>query len=125
MDSEYTFGELKEYHRMFTAERKWEAFHDPKSVSMSIAIEAAELMEIFQWKSLEESFDIVKNEEEYTHVKEELSDVIMYCASLANVLNIDISEALKDKMIKNERKYPQDKNKYTDRVNGEGIIIGR
>lgn len=125
MDENYTFKDLKDYHKNFTRERKWEDYHDPKSVAMSIAIEAAELMEIFQWKSIKESYEIDNNEAEFTHVKEELSDVIMYCASLANVLDIDISEAILDKIKKNEIKYPKESNKYTDKVKEDGSIEGR
>lgn len=72
---------------------------------MSIAIEASELMEIFQWISTEEAWNI-NNTSEFTHLKEELSDVIIYCLSLANQLDIDVAAAIEDKIEKNSRKYP-------------------
>jgi len=72
---------------------------------MSISIEAAELMGIFQWLSIEEANNISKDEEKFTHLKEEIADVIIYCLSLSNRLNIDVSEAVKDKMKKNEKRF--------------------
>ena len=125
MDDKVTFQDIKDYHRRFTKERKWEAFHDPKSVAMSIAIEAAELMEIFQWTNAEESFALKNNEKECTHIKEELSDVIMYCMSMANIMDIDVSEALADKIKKNEAKYPKDDNRYTELIDENGNVRGR
>lgn len=71
---------------------------------MSIAIEASELMEIFQWLSPEEALDI-NNSSEATHLNEELSDVIIYCLSLANQLDIDVTAAIEDKLKKNAIKY--------------------
>lgn len=125
MDSKVTFQDIKSYEKKFTQERKWGAFHDPKSLSMSIAIEASELMEIFQWKSIEESFDIKNDEKEFNHLKEELSDVIMYCMSLANTLDIDVSDALTDKIKKNALKYPVESNKYSDIIDEDGNIKTR
>ena len=87
-------------------ERNWFHFHNPKNLTMSISIEAAELMEIFQWKSIEESWDIKKNSQEFIHLKEELADVLIYCLSLSNQLDIDLVEAIEDKISKNAEKYP-------------------
>lgn len=72
---------------------------------MSIAIEASELMEIFQWMSMEEAL-YINNSNESTHLKEELSDVIIYCMSLANQLDIDVTTAIEDKLKNNAVKYP-------------------
>ena len=72
---------------------------------MSIAIEASELMEIFQWLNEKESWDIM-NPSEATHLEEELADVMIYCLSLANQLDIDISTAIEGKIKKNSIKYP-------------------
>lgn len=97
--------QLKDKVAKFVAERNWNQFHNPKNLSMSIAIEASELMEIFQWMSMEESWDI-NNSSESTHLREELSDVIIYCLSLANQLDIDVATAIEDKIKKNGIKYP-------------------
>ncbi|MFA5576603.1 MAG: nucleotide pyrophosphohydrolase [Tissierellaceae bacterium] len=108
MDQTITIQEIKDKIAVFVKERKWGEFHNPKNLSMSIAIEASELMEIFQWLSLEESWDI-NNSDEAIHLQEELADVIIYSISLANQLDIDISGAIEDKMEKNALKYPKDK----------------
>ena len=97
---------IKDKIAAFVKERDWNQFHNPKNLSMSIAIEASELMEIFQWSSFVDAWDICDSEE-FTHVKEELADVMIYCLSLANQLNLDVSEAIEEKIAKNEIKYPK------------------
>lgn len=104
-DGTRTIQEIKDKIARFVEERNWNESHNPKNLSMSIAIEASELMEIFQWLSLEESLNINKSDENI-HLKEELSDVIIYCFSLANQLGIDVSSAIDDKIQKNGIKYP-------------------
>ncbi|MCQ4922228.1 nucleotide pyrophosphohydrolase [Tissierella carlieri] len=104
-DKDTSIQEIKEKIAKFVKDRNWNEAHSPKNLSMSIAIEASELMEIFQWLSTEEAWNI-SNTEEFTHLKEELSDVIIYCLSLANQLNIDIATAIEDKIEKNGKKYP-------------------
>lgn len=104
-DQVTTIQEIKDKVKEFVNERDWNKFHSPKNLAMSIAIEAGELMEIFQWLSQEEAWDI-NNSHEATHLREELSDVIIYCVSLANQLNIDISSSIEDKIRKNAVKYP-------------------
>ena len=88
----------------FTQERNWEQFHNSKNLSMSIAIEASELMEIFQQLNGKESWDIM-NSSEAIHLEEELADVMIYCLSLASQLGIDVSIAIEDKIEKNGIKY--------------------
>ena len=73
---------------------------------MSIAIEAAELMEIFQWLTPEESIALKHNPEKYQHIKEEVADIILYCLSLANVLEIEVGSAFLEKLKSNAVKYP-------------------
>jgi NTP pyrophosphatase (non-canonical NTP hydrolase) len=97
--------ELKNQVSKFTKDRNWGHSHNPKNLSMSIAIEASELMEIFQWLNEEESRDIM-NSSEAIHLKEELADVMIYCLSLANKLDIDVSAAIEEKIKKNGIKYP-------------------
>lgn len=108
-DETRTIQEIKDKIAKFVKERNWNESHNPKNLSMSIAIEASELMEIFQWLSLEESLNI-NNSSKSVHLKEELSDVIIYCFSLANQLGIDISSAVDDKIKKNGIKYPLHSN---------------
>lgn len=86
----------------FCKERDWDQFHTESNLAKSIAIEASELLECFQWNDLE--FD-------KTHVCEELADVITYCIQMAIRLDVDIHEIVLEKMKKNTKKYPVDKCK--------------
>ena len=93
-DSKTTVAELIRLIDDFVAERKWEPFHDPKNLSASIAIEAAELMEHFQWLRTDE-LDKVKDEPETMHqIREELADIMAYVLSFASTMGIDVSSAL-------------------------------
>jgi NTP pyrophosphatase (non-canonical NTP hydrolase) len=88
------------------SEREWQPFQDPKNLSTSIAIEAAELMEVFQWLTTDQSLAARRDAGLWQHTCEELSDVVIYCLALANALDIDLSQAVCDKMVANARKYP-------------------
>ena len=92
----------------FVDRRDWDRFHSPKNLSMSMAIEAAELMEHFQWLSSEQSRDVVRKADKLGAVAEELADVLCYALAMANQLGVDLSTAVRDKMAKNEQKYPAD-----------------
>ena len=88
--------------RKFSEDRDWDQFHSPANLAKSIVIEAAELLESFQWS--DEEYDL-------QHIKEELADVINYCLQMALVLNVDPIEIVNDKMDLNEKKYPISKAK--------------
>ena len=105
-DQTTTVNELRCQVAEFVAAREWEPFHTPKNLSMSLAIEAAELMEHFQWISGESTEQLGQQPEELAAVGEELGDVISYALALANRLDIDISTTLAAKMQKNAIKYP-------------------
>ncbi len=107
-DTDTTIATLKELVRDFRNRRDWEQFHSPKNLSISIAIEAAELMEEFQWLSSEESQQLRHDEGGLTRLGEELADIMIYCLSFANSLDIDVTTAVMDKLAKNARKYPED-----------------
>ena len=96
-DAQTTIDTLREEVREFVKERDWEGYHSPKNLAASIAIEAAEIMEHFQWYTTEESRELVKDEETRTLVAEEVADVLIYCLALANQLNIDVSTAVQGK----------------------------
>ncbi len=100
-----TVMELRDTFREFVHARGWESAHSPKNLAMSIAIEAAELMEIFQWRSTDDAANI-GGTPDLEQVKEELADVLIYCLSMANRLDIDIASAIEQKLVKNARKYP-------------------
>jgi dCTP diphosphatase len=105
-DKDTTIQELKEVIKKFVADREWKEYHTPKNLSMSIAIEAAELMEKFQFVSNEESFEIArKYKEEVAH---ELVDVLGYLLNFANACDIDVSSYFVEKVALNEKKYPID-----------------
>ena len=87
--------------RRFTEDRDWEQFHTPGNIAKSIVIEAAELLECFQWD--EENYDL-------GHVKEELADVLVYSRNMLDRLGLDEDEIVNSKMDKNEAKYPVDKS---------------
>lgn len=95
--------------RTFRDERDWAQFHDPKSMAASISIEAAELLEHFQWKSLKEAGEYVKTHK--NEIGEEIADVAMYLFELSDNLGIDLLKAMSDKLDKNANKYPIQKAK--------------
>ena len=103
MENRGNLFELQKLLDEFIKKRDWEKYHTPKNLSMSIAIEAAELMEHFQW------CDKKANEfskEEIDKIAEEMADVLHFLLRLASVLNIDIYEASKKKIAKNEKRFP-------------------
>lgn len=115
-DQHTTLQDLKGRVAAFVAERDWQQFHTPKNLSMSIAIEAAELMEHFQWLTVEASRNLAP--EALAEIGEELADIVIYSLSLANTLGLDLARTVEAKMEKNVRKYPADKvkgksHKYT------------
>lgn len=90
----------------FRKDRDWMQFHNEKDLAISISLEANELLELFQWKTPEEVTD--KN---FEQIKEELADVLIYSHMLASNLDLDIEEIMKEKLKKNEEKYPVEKSK--------------
>ena len=105
-DSSTTIADLRQLVRQFVDERDWRQFHSPKNLSMSLAIEAAELMEHFQWIDAAESRRIGNDVEKLAEVRDEMADVLCYLLALANELDLDLSAAIRDKMVKNAAKYP-------------------
>jgi len=108
-DDTTTVAELKKLMADFVEERKWEPFHDPKNLSASIAIEAAELMEHFQWLRTDQLENVKVDREAMQDIQEELADVTAYVLSFAETMGIDLSSALEAKMKKNAVKYPAKK----------------
>ncbi|REK11458.1 MAG: nucleotide pyrophosphohydrolase [Planctomycetota bacterium] len=107
-DDATTIDALKQLVDAFVSERDWHRFHTPKNLSMALSIEAAELMEHFQWLEPAEAQAVADDAERRAAVGEELADVVCYALALANALGIDVAEAMRDKMQKNVRKYPAD-----------------
>lgn len=107
-DDRTTVAELRALVAEFVSERAWGVFHTPKNLAMSLAIEAAELMEHFQWLTPEQSRALADDPESRRAAGEELADVLAYSLALANELGLDVAEALRAKMAKNRLKYPVD-----------------
>ena len=101
--------ELKKSIRSFSEERGWEQYHTPKNLSMALAVEAAELMEIFQWMTNSESMNLTAQQK--VHAGEELADITIYALRLFDVLGIDPENAVIDKIGRNARKYPPKEDK--------------
>lgn len=108
---------LKIAMRQFAEEREWDQFHSPKNLSMALAGETGELLDCFRWLTEDASYQL--DGKQAQAVKEELADVLLFTVRLADKLNIDLFEAAKEKMAKNERNYPAQKvkgsaKKYTE-----------
>lgn len=108
-DQTTTIAALRLAMAEFVEARDWLQFHNPKNLAMSIAIEAAELMEHFQWLELPAAAKLGDSPEQLQQIREELADVLCYALSLANVLEIDVSTAVREKLVKNGIKYPAEK----------------
>lgn len=107
-DNDTTVAELRKLVGDFVTERDWKQFHSPKNVSMALAVEAAELMEHFQWLDVAASRRVKDHPERLAEVSEELADVVGYSIALANELGIDLAATVEAKMKKNALKYPAD-----------------
>jgi NTP pyrophosphatase (non-canonical NTP hydrolase) len=101
-----TLSDLQELVLRFQRARSWERFHLPKNIAMSVAIEAAELMEHFQWSNAEESLAYVADDANRREVADEMADVLIYLLSLAHHCQIDLAEAVVKKMARNETRFP-------------------
>ncbi len=107
-DHQTTLGELREAVAKFVAARDWAQYHSPKNLAMSIAIEATEIMEIFQWSESSEGTKILADPAVRAAVADELADVLIYIMSFANQVDLELSQAFWNKMARNERRFPID-----------------
>ena len=105
-DAQITVGTLRQAVAAFVEARDWRPFHTPKNLSMSIAIEAAELMERFQWLTPDEAWAAMDDPSERAALLDEVADVVIYCLSLSNALDLDVSAAVLNKLQTNEHRYP-------------------
>ena len=95
--------------REFANERNWDEYHNPKNLTMALSVEVSELVEIFQWLKEEESKDL--NSKDLQSVKEELADIFIYLIRIADKFDIDLEEAVLDKLKLNAEKYPVELSK--------------
>ena len=99
-DGNTNISALKTHVQKFIDERDWQKFQNPKDLAIAISVEAAELLDIFKWR---------QTEFEKEEVEKEVADVLIYLLSLANVMNIDVTESVLEKIEINKKKYPIDK----------------
>ena len=90
----------------FRDDRDWKQFHNPKDLAISISLEAAELLEVFQW-----SAEDITCENKMDKIREELADVVNYCVLMADVCGLDLDEIVQEKIKRNDEKYPVEKAK--------------
>lgn len=98
----------------FRDDRNWRQFHNPKDLAISISLEAAELLEVFQWSGADTLCESKRDK-----IKEELADVLNYCVLMADVCGLDLDEIVREKLKRNNEKYPVEKakdsaKKYTE-----------
>jgi NTP pyrophosphatase (non-canonical NTP hydrolase) len=86
----------------FVHAREWEKFHRPANLAKAISVEAAELLELFQWRAEDDDLGPAMR----SRVEEELADVVIYCLSMANAMDLDLSDAVLGKLRRNEGRYP-------------------
>ena len=106
-DESFTLSELKDAVAQFNTERDWAQYHNPRNLVMALSVEVGELMELFLWSADDGPQPPVKSRE--PKVREEVADVAICLLNLANRLDIDVSEAVTDKLAANAKKYPVDK----------------
>ncbi len=100
---------IKKIITEFASERNWDKYHTPKNLSMALSVEASELVEIFQWLTQEESKNI--DSKDIQSVKDEVADILIYLVRIADKLDIDLEEAILEKIKKNADKYPVELSK--------------
>ena len=93
--------------REFARERDWERFHTPKNLAMALSVEVAELVELFQWLTPEESTALVETTEGRAAIEDEIADITIYLLRLTDVLRVDVYESIKSKMQRNEERFPK------------------
>lgn len=106
-----TLADLRRLVAAFRDERDWAQFHEPKDLAISISIEAAELLEVFQWQAPEAISSLLSNTDGRDRVSQEMADVLIYLVALADRLDIDLYQAAIEKLRLNADKYPVDKSR--------------
>lgn len=118
-DQETRIEEIKSRILSFARQRDWEQFHSPKNLAMAIAAESGELLEHFLWMDSEASRDCRQDPKVYAKIRQEIADILIFAIEFANMTEMDIAEAIEEKIALNEEKYPVEKArgrsaKYTE-----------
>jgi NTP pyrophosphatase (non-canonical NTP hydrolase) len=100
-------AEIREIMRQFVSERDWDQFHTPKNLATALSVEASELLEPFQWLVSGDKSEL--DEAKLTAIRHEMADVLVYLVRLADKLDVDLLQAVQEKMVLNRAKYPADK----------------
>jgi len=106
MPDNISIQEIKSKIEEFVRDRNWGQYHSPKNISMSIAIEAAELMEHFQWLTIEQSKKLLKDKIKREAIEDELADIAIYVLDFCNAFDINIEKSILRKLEKSSKKYP-------------------
>lgn len=117
MNKQFNISEISDLVSKFRDERDWKQFHSIKNLSMALAVESSELMEIFQWASESDLEELASKKREA--ISEEIADVFLYLLLLANEAGIDMETAVINKLEKNHQKYPIEKSKGTSKKYSE------
>lgn len=122
MDEYETIASIRKKVIRFRDARNWEQFHDPKNLAVGLSIECAELLELFLWKSDEEIREMLEDKIMLRKVREELADIFVFLLYLSKGCGVDLSEAVRKKLVLNEKKYPVEKsygsNRKYDKLEG-------
>lgn len=118
-DEVTTVNHLKDRVKEFISDRDWGQFHDPKNVSMALASEVGELLDLFRWVKSEDSFRVLEDDETRDAVRMEIADIAMFLVDFASICNIDLTTAIDEKMRINALRYPVEQakgisKKYTE-----------
>ena len=106
MEEKSELKEMKEKFAHFLKERDWEKFHNPKDLAVALSVEANELLELFEWKTSEESFKLIKEKRE--EVASEVADIMHFLIAFSNATGIDLYEEFMKKLEKNKQRYPKE-----------------
>jgi NTP pyrophosphatase (non-canonical NTP hydrolase) len=121
-DHDTTLASLRQCVAEFVAARDWKQFHVPRNLSVAIAVEAAELMEHFQWLTHQQAAAAMQDPATRAGVIDELADVLIYGLSMANALDVDVSTAVLEKLARNEQRFPVEE--WRGRARGVGDARG-
>ncbi|HUI86486.1 MAG TPA: nucleotide pyrophosphohydrolase [Nitrososphaerales archaeon] len=115
MDTKTTVSTLREKVARFRDDRDWLKFHNPKDLSIGLSVESSELQELFLWKDVESVKKMLEDKWQLQRVREEIADVFIYLLGLVDVLDIDLSDAVAQKLALNAKKYPVSKSKGSNK----------
>jgi len=119
MDSKTDIAQLKKRVQKFCEERDWDQYHNAKDLAIGVSTEAAELLEHFRFKSEKEIEEMFKDAKKKGEITEEVADVFYFLLRLSQKYDIDLSDALENKILKNEKKYPIEKAKGSNKKYNE------